>query len=108
MGYSLSRLMPPPIKGVDGSVVGLGFTVVSEDDYEYEIVRARVSASFWRENVTAVVTLLGVLAGMSYQMLEVSSYFFNNNNSANFSGEKKQLQWSFPGCQFFGNTRIKL
>ena len=28
MGYSLSRLMPPPIKGVDGSVVGLGFTVV--------------------------------------------------------------------------------
>ena len=24
----------PPIKGVDGSVVGLRFTVVFEDDYE--------------------------------------------------------------------------
>ena len=24
-----------------------------------------------------------------HQMFEVSSYFFNNNNSANFSGEKK-------------------
>ena len=65
MGYSLSRLMPPPIKGVDGSVVGLVFTVVVEDDYEYEIVRARVSASVWWENLTAVVILLGVLAGMS-------------------------------------------
>ena len=55
----------PPIKGVDGSVVGLGFTVVVEDDYEYEIVRARVSTSVWREKLTAVVILLGVLAGMS-------------------------------------------
>ena len=53
----------PPIKGVDGSVVGLGFTVVFED--EYEIVRARVSASVWREKLTAVVILLGVFAGMS-------------------------------------------
>ena len=65
MAYSLSRLIPHPIKGVDGSVVGLGFTVVVEDDYEYEIVRARVSASVWRKNLTAVVILLGVLAGMS-------------------------------------------
>ena len=64
MGYSLFQLIPPPIKGVDGSVVGLGFTVV-EDDYEYEIVRARVSASVWREKLTAVVILLGVFAGMS-------------------------------------------
>ena len=56
----------PHIKGVDGSVVGLGFTVVVEDDYyEYEIVRARVSASVWRKKLTAVVILLGVLAGMS-------------------------------------------
>ena len=64
MGYSLFQLIPPPIKGVDGSVVGLGFTVV-EDDYEYEIVRARVSASVWREKLTGVVILLGVFAGMS-------------------------------------------
>ena len=55
----------PPIKGVDGSVVGLGFTVVVEDDYEYEIVRARVSTSVWREKLTTVVILLGVLAAMS-------------------------------------------
>ena len=65
MGYSLSRLIPPPIKGVEGSLVGLGSTVVTEDDYEYEILRARISGSFWRENVTAVVILLGVLAEMS-------------------------------------------
>ena len=31
----------PPIKGVDGSVVGLGFTVVIEDDYEYARVFQR-------------------------------------------------------------------
>ena len=55
----------PPIKGVDGSVVGLGFTVIFEDDYEYEIVRARISASVWREKLTAVVIVLGVFAGMS-------------------------------------------
>ena len=55
----------PPIKGVDGSVVGLGFTVIFEDDYEYEIVRARVSASVWREKLTAVVIVLGVFEGMS-------------------------------------------
>ena len=30
-----------PIKGVDGSVVGLGFTVVIEDDYEYARVFQR-------------------------------------------------------------------
>ena len=65
MGYSLFQLIPPPIKGVDGSVVGLGFTVVVEDDYEYGIVRARVSASVWREKLTAVIILLGVFAGMS-------------------------------------------
>ena len=55
----------PPIKGVDGSVVGLGFTVIFEDDYEYEIVRARVSASVWREKLAAVVIVLEVFEGMS-------------------------------------------
>ena len=57
-------------------------------------MHAREVASFWRENVVAVVILLRVLArvresvvvaGTSYQMLEVLA-FCNNANSANFSG----------------------
>ena len=32
---------------------------------------------------------------------------FNNDNSTNFSGEKK-VQWRIPGCLFFDNTRKKL
>ena len=47
------------------------FTFEHEYDYEYEIflivsiVLAREPASFWRENVVAVVILLRVLARMS-------------------------------------------
>ena len=62
---------------------------------------AREPASFGRENVVAVVTLLRVLARnvevaqTSYQMLEVLSLcdqesvtYFTKGNSANFSSEK--------------------
>ena len=30
---------------------------------------------------------------------------FNNDNSTNFSGDKKKVQWRIPGCLFFDNTR---
>ena len=63
---------------------------------------AREPASFWRENVIAVVIVLQVLARMSYggnKLSNVRSFSilqsgegstsFNNDNSANFSGEKK-------------------
>lgn len=110
MGYSLSRLMPPPIKGVDGSVVGLGFTVVIEDDYEYEIMRARVSALAGKRDSRCHSTrsfggnvlVLRKQAIKPHQMLEVSSYFFNDNNSATFFGEKKNYSEAFRGVYFLG------
>ena len=67
-------------------------------------MHAREPASFWRENVVAVVTLLRVLARMSKwrkqviypdQMLVVLSFCdwervtsFTKGNSANFSSQK--------------------
>ena len=63
---------------------------------------AREPASFWRENVVAVVILLGVLARMlkcgGNKISNVRSFiilqsgegvtFFTKGNSASFSGEK--------------------
>ena len=105
MGYSLSRLIPPPIKGVEGSLVGLGSTVVIEDDYEYEILRARVSASFWRENVTAVVILLGVLAETKRSNLIKCSKFrhiFSITITVPTFLVKKNYNEAFRGVYFLG------
>ena len=46
---------------------------------QYQVVRGREPASFWRENLVAVVILLRVsenvvMAETSYQMLEVLSF----------------------------------
>ena len=51
------------------------FRFLDEYDYEYEIfyeVHAREPASFWQENVVAVVTLLRVLARMSQWQKQVT------------------------------------
>ena len=68
---------------------------------QHLVVHAREIASFWRENVIAVVILLRVLARMSYwrkQVIKCKKFYryrigrglkpFNKNKSANFSGEK--------------------
>ena len=63
---------------------------------QYQLVRAREPASFWRENVVAVVNLLRILA--RNKISNVSSFIFlpsgegvtsfTEGNSANFSSEK--------------------
>ena len=70
------------------------------------------AASFWREKVVAAVIQQRVLssvvmAGTSYQMLEVLSFLqsgevltsFINDYSANFSGDKKYNE-EFRGVYF--------
>ena len=56
-------------------------TTTSTRFSQYLVMLAREPASFWRENVVAIVILLRVLATMSkwreqlsYQMLEVGSF----------------------------------
>ena len=59
-------------------------------------------ASFWGENVVAVVSLLTSFCE-SVEVAETSYHVLisiNTDNSSNFSGAKK-VQWSFPGCLFF-------
>ena len=63
---------------------------------QYQLVRAREPASFWRENVVAVVNLLRVLA--RNKLSNVRSFIilgsgegvtsFIKGNSANFCSEK--------------------
>ena len=73
---------------------------------------AREPASFWRENVVAVVILKGVLARMSKWRKQVIKCYkfsilqsgevltsFNNDNIANFSGEKWYKE-EFRGVYF--------
>ena len=80
-------------------------------------MRAREPAAFWRENLVAVDILPRVLARMSCQRTQVISVLvfvilrlgntltsFNQDNSANFFGEKNG-QSSYPGCLLFENTR---
>ena len=55
------------------------FRFCNKDNYDYEIsqywvVLAREPASFWRENVVAVVILLRVLARMSWWQEQVQSF----------------------------------
>ena len=74
---------------------------------------AREAASFWREKVVAVVILLRVLAecrsgGNKLSNVRIFSILqsgevltsFNNDNGADFSGEKKTYNEEFRGVYF--------
>ena len=90
----------------------------------YWVLRTREPASFWRENMIAVVILLQVFTKMlvvaetSFVSCQMLGDFislrsgegltsFSKKNRAYFPGEKK-VQWSFPGCWRFENTRKSL
>ena len=69
-------------------------------------MRAREPASFWRENVIAVVILLRKFRSGGNRLSNVGHFmilrsgkgltFFNKNNCANVSGEKNTVKFSEP------------
>ena len=72
--------------------------------YQYQVVRAREPASFWRENVIAVVILLRKFRSSGNRLSNVRRFmilrsrkdltYFNKNNCANFSGEQNTMKFS--------------
>ena len=72
--------------------------------YQYQVVRAREPASFWRENVIAVVILLRKFRSGRSRLPNVKRFmilhsgkdltYFNKNNCANFSGEQNTMKFS--------------
>ena len=105
------RQIPHPDKPVGDPQEGR--VVVIEDDYECEIVRARKSASFWRENVTAVV-----ITSFGGNLLVLRKHcHFEIGNGLDYPLSilitvptflVKKITMKLPGYLFFGSTRIKL
>ena len=96
-------------------------TTTSTRFSQYWVVHAREPASFWSENVIAIVILRRVLARIyvavaetSYQMLEILS-FSDRERASRPSTEisvltfmVKKVQWCFPECLFLENRKVNL